>query len=103
MTTCSISIIDFLSANSQSEELIQRVKERYFPVPEEELKQKLISSGFDINHWEIGGHSWILKGLSSFMKYYMTHLGSIERSHFTTLKNYDQIDTSHNNYSYCGE
>ncbi len=82
----SSSVIDFLSANSQSKELIQRVNERFFPPSEEEFKQKLISNGFDINHWEIGGRSWIYEDLDAFIKVYMTHYGPIDTDCFKTVR-----------------
>ena len=85
------TLFAYVSVNSESQELKQRIKERYFPILEEDFKPMLISNGFQINHWEIGGNSWITDGLDAFIISYMTHFGAIERDHFQTLKNYDHV------------
>ncbi len=82
----SFPMIEYLSANSQNKELIQRVNERLFLPPEEKFKQKLISNGFDINHWEIGSRSWILDGLDGFINFYDPYFGSIDTDCFKTVK-----------------
>ncbi len=94
----SSSRVKFLSENTNSKELIQRIEERLFSIPED-FKQRLISNGFDISHWEIGGHQWIHDDLDAFMKFFITHLGSIKEDHFESLKKYSNwpvtIDSQH--------
>ncbi len=91
-------MVEFLSVNSQSKELIQRMEERVFFVSED-FKQKLISIGSDINHWAIVDHSWIFDDPDAFMKFFKTHHGSIEKGHFESLKTYSNwpiiIDSQH--------